>query len=72
MCTGKLFVLILCYQEDYCIFLSVPSPLAQLSLLSQNTINVEVINMKLFNAQYNTLDMVEAIMQNSVSVKEIS
>lgn len=72
MGTGRLFVLILCYQENYSSFTFLPSPSSQLSVLSQNTINVEVITVELFSTQYMTLDMVKAVVQNLVSVEETS
>lgn len=72
MGTGRLFVLILCYQENYSSFKFLRSPSSQLSVLSQNTINVEVITVELFSTQYMTLDMVKAVVQNLVSVEKTS
>lgn len=72
MGTGRLFVLILCYQENYSSFMFLRSPSSQLSVLSQNTINVEVITVELFSTQYMTLDMVKAVVQNFVSVEKTS
>lgn len=72
MYTDKLFVLVLCYQENYSSSTSGPSPSFQLSVLSQNTISVEVINVTLFSAQCMTLNIVETVVQVLVSVKETS
>jgi len=61
MYTDKLFVLILRYQENYCSFIYVPSPLFQLPVFSQSS-RFDICNdffVELFSAQYKTLDVVE-------------